>query len=121
VSAIGVSIQFSETGNNTGTNWVQVNIPDKFFKVGIFLANNGFVTVLKQLSVTLVPEVKTHGIARKEPSHQRGKGSKSCLKQKMCMILDEYPCVTGCFSLGHEFCQALKVLPPDKNGPIKIK
>jgi hypothetical protein len=85
-----------------------VNIPDKFFKVGIFLANYGFVTVLKQLSVTLVPEVKTDGIARKEPSHQRSKGSKSCSKQKVCMILDEYPCVTGCFSLGQEFCQALK-------------
>jgi hypothetical protein len=47
VSAIGVSVQFFEILNNTGTNRVQMNIPDKFFKIDIFLANNGFVTILK--------------------------------------------------------------------------
>jgi len=31
-----------------------VDISDKFFKISIFLADNGFITILKQLSMTLV-------------------------------------------------------------------
>ena len=58
-------------------NRVKVNIPDKFLQIGIFLADNGFVTILKQLAVALVAAIKTDGIASKKPSHYRSKGDKS--------------------------------------------
>ena len=37
-----VSFCFSEDSADA-----KVNIPDKFFKICIFLANNGFITILK--------------------------------------------------------------------------
>jgi len=70
--AIWVSIQFFKHGNNAGTDRVEVNIPDKFLQIGIFLADNGFVTILKQLALALVAAIKTDGVAGKEPSHHFG-------------------------------------------------
>ena len=49
VSAIGVSIQFFQGLNNSGTNRVKVNITDKFFKICIFLAHNRFTCPVKSI------------------------------------------------------------------------
>ena len=110
--AIWVSIQFFKPGNNAGTDRVQVNIPDKFLQIGIFLADNGFVTILKQLAVALVAVIKTDGVTREEPSHHRGKGCQTRSEKKMGMIRDEYPCVTGRLGLGQEFSQPIEHILP---------
>jgi hypothetical protein len=35
-----------------------MDVPNQFFQINIFLADNGFVSVLKKLAVPLVPAVK---------------------------------------------------------------
>lgn len=49
-----------------------MNIADQFLKIGIFLAHNGFVTILKEMPMSLVTAIKTDGVACKEPSHHCG-------------------------------------------------
>src|SRR4030042_2973198 len=110
--AIWVSIQFLKPGNNAGTDRVQVNIPDEFLQIGIFLAYNGFVTILEQMAVALVAAIKTDGVTSKEPSHHRGKRCQTCSEKKMGMIRDEHPCVTGRLGLRQEFRQPLENILP---------
>jgi hypothetical protein len=40
-------VQFIEIRDNARPDRVQVNITDKLLKIHIFLADNGFVTILK--------------------------------------------------------------------------
>jgi hypothetical protein len=47
---------------DSGPNRIQVDISDQFLKVGVFLANNGFVSVLKKLAMSPVPTIETNGI-----------------------------------------------------------
>jgi hypothetical protein len=67
-----------------------VNIPDKLLQIGVFLADSGFVTILKQPAVALVA-IKNDGVFREEPSHPLGRGCQSHSKKKMGMIRDENP------------------------------
>jgi hypothetical protein len=80
--------------------------------IGIFLADNGFVTILKQLAVALVAAIKADGATREEPSHQCGKGCQTRSEKKMGMIRDEYACVTGRLGLRQEFSQPLEHILP---------
>jgi hypothetical protein len=64
VSAIEVAIQCLEILHNACPNRIKVNVPYQLFKIGIFLANNGFVTVLKELPGTLMTAIKADDIAR---------------------------------------------------------
>jgi len=66
----------------------------------------------KQLSVALVAAIKTDGVIREETSHHRGKGCQTRSEKKICMIRDEYPCVTGRLGLRQGFSQPLEHILP---------
>jgi len=46
-----------------------MDIPDQFQKVWIFLADDGFIAVLKEVPTALVALVEGNGIARHEAAH----------------------------------------------------
>jgi len=95
-----------------GTHGIEVNIAYQLLEVRIFLTHDGFVSILKKMATASVVAVKADSVSRKEPSHDRGKGNKTCSKEEMKMIWDEHPCVTCGFSLREEFGEALqKILP----------
>jgi hypothetical protein len=50
-----------------------MDVADKFEEIGIFLADNGFVSILEKMTATLVPIVEIHGIACQKASHKDGK------------------------------------------------
>ena len=43
--------------------WIQVNIPDQFRKIGIRLAQDGFVTILEKMPVPPVSAVEGNHIS----------------------------------------------------------
>jgi len=49
---------------------IQMDVTDQFLKVGVFLADNRFVPVLKELPVPLMGSVEVNCIAGKEPGHR---------------------------------------------------
>jgi hypothetical protein len=63
-----------------------MNISDQFLKIAIFLAYNGFVSVLEKLTMASVPSVVRYRIARKQASHQTGNTLGTASKQKMGVI-----------------------------------
>jgi hypothetical protein len=61
--AIGIAVQSSQVRNHSGPQGVQVDIANQFQKISIFLADNGFISVLEQMPMAPVPAVETDGIA----------------------------------------------------------
>ena len=89
-----------------------MDIPDQFFQIGLLLAYNGPVAILKKLAIPFVPAVEVHRIAGKQSSHQGRKGSSPGSDQKMGMIVQKSPCIAGAFCFGQEGLQADNKIVP---------
>jgi hypothetical protein len=63
-----------------------MNISNELQQMGIFLTKDGLVSILKQLTVSTVPTVETHCMARQETPHHRGQWHKPCAKHQMQVI-----------------------------------
>jgi hypothetical protein len=76
-----------------------VDVADKFQEIGILLAENRFITVLKQMTMTIVSSVEGHSIARQESSHYRRYGYRACKKEEVDVGGDQGPTMTTCRGL----------------------
>jgi len=47
-------IQFTEVLHQLCPQGIQMNIPDQFKQIGVFLTQYGFITILEELSVSMV-------------------------------------------------------------------
>ena len=57
------------------------------------------ITVLKEMTVTIVSSVEGHGIASQDPSHYRRYGCCACTKEEVDMVGDQVPAITRCRAL----------------------
>ena len=85
-----------------------MNIPYQLLKVGVFLTNDGFISILKKMAVAFVAEIKADSVSRKEPSHDGGNGNEPCAKEEMGVVGHEHPCVTSSLTWRQEFREALE-------------
>jgi hypothetical protein len=68
-----------------------MDVSRQFQKIRVILAYDGFVPILKQMSVSLVPTIKVNHIAREKLPHTLGKGLAPRPDQQMKMALHERP------------------------------
>ena len=88
-----------------------MDIPHQFLQIRIFLAYDGFVSILEELTMTLVPSIAANSVSGKQPSHERGYPRGPASKEKMGMIRHEGPSVTHSLCFRQENRQPLnKVL-----------
>jgi hypothetical protein len=66
---VRITIQSIQIIHDLCPQGIQMDIPDQFLQIGIFLAYDGFVSILEKLAMTLVPSIVGHCIAGKQPSH----------------------------------------------------
>jgi hypothetical protein len=59
----GETVKFRHRGNDLCPDGVQVDIADEFLEVDIFLADDGFVTVLEKLTGPMVAAVEGNDVA----------------------------------------------------------
>jgi len=86
VPAVSISVQFSNVRDNAGSNRVQVYIANQFPQIGIFLADNGFVPILKKVTMALVPAIETNRVSGKQSSHQSSNRLRPSAKQKVSVV-----------------------------------
>jgi len=72
VSAPWIRIQFFKVVNQACTQRIQMNIADKALKIWIFLADNRFVPVLKNMPVPMMPSIVGTGIPGQQFAHKTG-------------------------------------------------
>src|SRR6266542_6275998 len=63
-----------------------MNVADQLQQIGVFLAENSFISALKQMTALLVSAVEVLGIGLLEPLHVFGKGRLGTLEQQMNVI-----------------------------------
>jgi hypothetical protein len=89
-----------------------MDVTDKFEQVGVSLTKNRFVTVLKEMPMTVMAAIEVSGISTKQPFHdccnRRGPG----LKQQVEMIWDENPCKASGRSFQEDTTQTMKEFVP---------
>jgi hypothetical protein len=76
-------------------NRVKMNITNQLLKIGILLAKNGFISILKQVTITAVSAIKVHGISRQHTPHNSGDWEGPCPKKKMKMVRNNRPGVAN--------------------------
>ena len=90
-----------------------MNVADQFGEIGIFLAENGLIAILKKLTMPTVPPVKGNRMTREKPGHDPMKGDRAGLEQQMSVIGEECPCIAGGMGVGeylpHSFDEAIFV------------
>jgi len=45
-------------------------VSDQLLKVNIFIADNGFISILKHMPMSLMTDIIGYGISGKKPSHE---------------------------------------------------
>jgi len=79
-----------------------VDISNQLFQIGVFLANDRFVSVLKKLPMASVPPVIGYRIACEQSSHQIGNTPRPTTKQEMGVVGQIRPCVALGLGFGQE-------------------
>jgi hypothetical protein len=107
VAAVGILVQRFQILDDAGTQGVQMDIANQFQKVWIFLAQDGFIPVLKQAPMAFMPVIETDCVAGQKPAHNRGDGNVTGSQKKVEMIGDQRPGVTKRFTVADNPGQAL--------------
>jgi hypothetical protein len=93
--AVSVTVQMSYIGNNACAQRVEMDIPDQFQQVGIFLADNGLESVLKKGAMTKVSAIEADDVSGQQPVHEFRKALCACAQEKMCVVGQKGPGIAG--------------------------
>jgi hypothetical protein len=63
-----------------------MNITDQFQKIGVFVAEDGFIPTLKEMSLFSVAPVEISGVTKLQPLHDFGQWYGLHLHQQMDMV-----------------------------------
>ena len=88
-----------EIGHPLGAQGIEMDVPDKFFKVRLFLADNRLIAVLEQVSRSLVSMVVACGISGQQPGHDGGQCNSAGSEKKVGVVQKKGPCITSCVAL----------------------
>jgi hypothetical protein len=112
VPAEWVQGQIVETLHDPCTDRVQVDVTDKFQKIGIFLAQNGLDPVLKKMAVSAVGSVIPESITGQEAAHDRRDGSGTGSEQEVKVAWNKGPSIAGGLGIIKYLAQPLKKALP---------
>jgi len=68
-------------------------VADEFLKIGIFFADNGFVSVLKKMAVTMMSLVVSDGVSRQEPAHEVRNTLRTTPNEHVGVVGHQCPCI----------------------------
>jgi hypothetical protein len=89
-----------------------MDVAHQLQQVRVFLTEDGFVAVLKQIAVASVSAIEAHHVAREQPRHHGSERSSSCSQKKVNMVGEERPAVAGSRGLGEDPCQPIEEVLP---------
>ena len=98
-----------------------MNVADEFQKVRSFLANDGFVAVLKKVATSFMALVEGNGIACHKTPHDFAERDRAGSQEEVKMVWTERPCIALSLGLfendGKSFEEGLAVLVVLENFP----
>jgi hypothetical protein len=112
VAAKRVSIEASNITNYFGSNRIQMNVSHKFLEIHIFLTDDGFKAILKQLPVPAISAIKINRISGQQPSHQLGDPADTAAQQQMHMVFHQHPGIALRLALWQQYSKAFQKISP---------
>ena len=109
----GVSVVVVHILDDSRPERVEMDVTDKFGEIGIFLTDDRLIPILEELAMAVVSPVERYCVAGKETGHDGMERGPACLYEKMGVIPEQGPGVTG--SVGVD-----KDLPYPFNEPVFI-
>ena len=103
-----IAVEGGEIGNQSGPQRIEVDIANQFEEVGIFLADDGFVAVLKEMPGTVVTAIEIDGIACEKSAHEGGEPAMAGAEQQVNVVGHQRPGEAFDASLDEEFGQGLE-------------
>lgn len=100
IPGIGIRIQIRQILDHFGPQRVQVNGAHQFQLIGVFLALDGFVAILKQVAAAVMSSIKADHITGQQPAHQGGQGNIAGSEKEKGVIGHEGPGVAADSALG---------------------
>jgi hypothetical protein len=95
VTGVRIAGKIGKVLDDSRSKGIEMNVTDEFRQIGVFLAENGFVPILKELAVAAMPFVKRDRMTGKETGHHRVEGDCTGLHQDMGVVTEKRPRVTG--------------------------
>jgi hypothetical protein len=71
-------------------------ITNELYKIGIFLTDYRFITVLEKLACSVITAIERDSISRKELPHQKGYARRATSQKKVGMVWHECPGIAYC-------------------------
>jgi hypothetical protein len=68
-----------------------MDIPNQLLEIRIFLAHNRFVSILKKVTVAVMPAVKRYGITGQQAPHIGRESERTTPKQDVRMVVQQGP------------------------------
>jgi hypothetical protein len=85
-----------------------MDVANRFFKIDIFLAEDGLVPILEEMTGSGMPPVEPNHIPGQEPTHNRCDRNIAGLQQQMKMVADQAPGKAGGVGRGDNALQPLQ-------------
>jgi hypothetical protein len=95
-----------------GPEGIEVNITHQFQEIRILLAENGFVSVLKERAVSSVAPIVGDGIAGEQPPHEGGQRDATGSHQKVRVVGEQGPSKAGSGRLNQKTTEAIQKVVP---------
>ena len=105
-----ISFQLCPCGNDVAPQRVQVNIPYQFQQIGLFLAQDRFVAVLKEMPASVVFPIEGDGVPREKFSHDTRNRGTSRPEQQVYMV-GHQDSGRGC-RLREDLAESFDEIPP---------
>jgi len=83
MSGPGVFVEFFEVLNQSSSQRIKVDVADQLQEVRILFTDNGFITVLEEMTTSFVAFVEGNGIAGHEAAHNLAEWRSASPEQKV--------------------------------------
>lgn len=87
----GILVELVHVLNHRGAQGIEVDVAHQLKQVGIVLAGQGFVAVLKKVSGALMATVEADGMAGQQPTHENAQIGAFGAQQEMGMVGNQGP------------------------------
>ena len=85
-----------------------MNVAHQFPQIRIFLAQKGFISILKQMSIPAMTAVELLGITGEQPAHDGGDGSRAGSEEHVGMVGHQGPGITRRRGISQNMTQTFK-------------
>jgi len=90
-----VTLKSIQTVDLPRSQWIEMDVTHEFLEVGILLADDGLVAVLKQVPDPSMPMIEGDGVPSQKPPHEGWEPARTAPEEEVRMVREQRPGVDG--------------------------